>query len=518
MGPNVRAAKEYPAVSWTDWDSVQKVKHAIRGLEAGQFESAAQVVDAMGRDDRIDGCLMTRAGALPSLPLSMEARGDGRRKSIAEEAEEGFEAMFPDHSLTDLAQWGIMLGVGVGELIWEFGDTRYTPTLKVWHPRFLSWRWDTRSFWLATEEDNREIHPGDGQWVLFMPYGAQRGWMHGKVRSLYVPWLIRQWGLRDWARYSEVHGMPIRKAVTPPNAAEEDKARFLQEVANLGNESIIRTPRVSGGTGEEPHKYDIELVEAMSQSWDGFEHLLDKAESCIAINLLGQNLTTEVKGGSYAAARMHMKVRDDVLDSDGERLGQCIREQALSWWALHNFGSKDLAPMPIWKTAPPEDKVEKGNALKSLGEGIKALQSVGAHPDVNALLEKDEIPFTEPAGVPPPSTPAAPGGEGPRSSPPQRPVAKASAAEDVPKAAIEGQLYADAIVEEGKAAASTALKVDVAALIQVIESSADFDQLKAALVRVYGEMDSEKLAELMQYALILAELGGRHAVLEEVKP
>ncbi|GAG30043.1 unnamed protein product, partial [marine sediment metagenome] len=36
----------------------------------------------------------------------------------------------------------------------------------------------------------------------------------------------------------------------------------------------------------------------------------------IAMSILGTNLTTEVQGGSFAAAQTHMEVREDIIESD----------------------------------------------------------------------------------------------------------------------------------------------------------------------------------------------------------
>jgi len=47
-----------------------------------------------------------------------------------------------------------------------------------------------------------------------------------------------------------------------------------------------------------PPEFELELVEARSQSWETFRAEIERADTAIA-----QNLTTEVKGGSYSAGR-----------------------------------------------------------------------------------------------------------------------------------------------------------------------------------------------------------------------
>jgi len=542
--PAIVRATELPVVSWSDWDNVQLVKAAITALEQGVFHQASLVVEAMGRDDRISGCLETRTRALPALPLTLEPRGDGRMKrAVAKELDEGFEEMFPDAALTELHQWGVLLGASLGENIWQYGERRWTPKLRVWHPRALTYRQDTRSFWVQTHEGPREVTPGDGQWILYTPYGLDRGWMHGAVRSLYVPWLMRTWGLRDWARYSEVHGHPIKKVVTPAGAQEDDKKKFLAQVAALASEATIRTPRVAGAGNEKADRYDLELLEAMNNNWQTFDKLLDKAEACIAVRLLGQNLTTEVKGGSYAAAQTHMTIKNEVMQFDAESLGQCLRSQSIAWWALHNFGSAELAPMPKWKTKTKtvEERNARGTSLKNLGDGITAAKAAGIQVDVDKITEEEEVPTTGPAEEPeePPQPGAGEPGEAGAAPRPgdkpalPRPRAQASrkgkgrqtkrelsaaqddGGEDVPLPAVEGQLYIDRLGDDGQARVAKVLSKDLDRVLKIIKGAPDFGALRQRLVDEYGEMDADEEAELLHQGLLMADLAGRYAARKE---
>lgn len=541
------AAKQLPSLaSFSNWDSVELVKGAITQLEtSGYFDRAAMVVDAMGRDDRISGVMLTRAGALPALPLDMEPRGDGRQKTaVAREAEEGFEDWFPDHALTDLLRWGIMLGVGLGQLVWKFSESRWTFTMNVWHPRYIRYDFSTDQYEVTTAAGPVKIEPGDGQWVLFTPYG-QRGWMHGKVRSLHVPWLLRQWAMRDWARSSEVHGNPVKLAMMPSGAPDDDKKRFVLELANISSEAVVALPRVSGGTDND--NFDVRLLEAATDSHTTFKELIAEANTCVAISLLGQNLTTEVKGGSYAAAVMHQMIRNDVLESDAEHLGQCLRDQALRWWATYNFGNAVLAPMPCWRTMPASDSVTRGQGLKALGDGLLALKTAGAQPDIDAILEEDGVPVKAPAeDVPPPaaqgvaspdaaqadSKAAQDAKAGAQALPrPTQPTATATASPremkllallasqkepKAPAAAIAGQAYVDdlggAFTKEG----AKAMRPDLAAVVKLIDEAEDFPALRAGLLKLYGDLDKKQMARLLEQALVMAELAGRHAVLEDL--
>ena len=508
-----KRVKELPVTSWTEWDSVELVKSAIREMEGGHFHTAANLVDAMTRDDRIEGCLLTRCGALPALPFNIDARGDARRaKSVAKTAGDLFEEMFPNAALEDLQKWGLMLGVALGELVWQLRpDGTLGHRLKVWHPRALEYRWNEECFYVQTVDGQVKVEPGNGQWLLYTPYGTERGWMRGRVRSLYVPWLVRQWGWRDWARGSEVWGSGIKKASVPAGGKQADKDRFVREVSQIAHESTVMLPRDADGKGG----YDLELLESKGSTGEGFDRMVSKTESSIAINLLGQNLTTEVKGGSLAAAYIHATIRNDILRADGQNLALCLREQALKPWARFNYGDPELAPLPAWKTDPPEDKKAKGDAMKAAGDGIRALKAIGAKPDVDAILEDSGVPTTGKAE----DVKIGPDGNAPEAAgakEDEKPTKTSRRPEPKKTGAIAGQLYADELSDRSVPLGAKALAPDLETLLSVIKSAKSYDDLRGKLVKAYGQMDRARLADLLEKAIVLADLAGKHAVLEDL--
>jgi phage gp29-like protein len=518
--PLTRPARELQVRSWTEWDSLALVKAALRDLEAGIFNRAAEVLDAMGRDDRIRGVMNARFRGLLKLPFSMEEQGDARRASaVAKEVNQDYAKLAPESSLVELAQWGHGLGVGIAENVWERKETRWRNLIRVWHPKFLRWDIELEKYVLQTREGPRVVEGGDGQWILFTPYGERRGWMSSLVRALATPWLVRQWAFRDAARHSEVWGSPQRKARVPFGAKEEEKDKFVDAVAQIGADSTIVIPGYVGPNGE---KYDVELLEAMSQGAP-FITLMDKSEACIAIAVLGNNLSTEVQGGSFAAAKVHENVTSDIIASDAELLSTCLREQHLAPYCAVNFGDPELAPYPRWDTEEPEDQKTRGESLKAIGDGIASLQATGAQPDVDAILEDAEIPTTGKAGPPPPKPAAAPapdaGGKPQdpgdlKPKPTQKPAA--AALEAPTRAEIAGQLFVDDLVEKTKAAFAELHGVDVAELQRIVKAAQSFDELRKGLAPFLAKMSWERKAALLERAFILAELNGSHAVLESL--
>jgi phage gp29-like protein len=333
---------DIPVQAFSVWDSVQLVQGALTDLENGTFLNAAILCDATGRDDRISATLAARVNGVLSLPLEFEAGIDGSAKAdaVAKEAEAQWPSMFPESELSKLIRWGRFVGIAPGEIVWNTRDTaagkRWIPKLEVWHPQFLTWRWDWRDYALITQSDGvQRMGDSPGRWFTYCPNGRYLAWQTGLIRALAIPFLIRWWAYRDWARYSEKHGMPIFKAVVPKKADEIVKERYFNSMAALGAENTIKCEQdETTGRG-----YDAQLLEPTANTWAGFQGLINQCDSSIAILMLGQNLTTEVKGGSRSAAEVHERVRADFLRADAVTLSSFLRESVLKPWAAFNFGA-----------------------------------------------------------------------------------------------------------------------------------------------------------------------------------
>lgn len=519
---NIR--KDYldlPLQSYAVWDSVGLINQTLLDHENGLFRTSSLLCDSMLRDDRIMGVTDTRLNALMGLPRTYEPTDKKKSQGIADDLEDLWEEMFPLDHLSALLKWGIYLGVGLAELRWDTSRRPWMPRLYTWHPQYLYWDWAQRQFYIATQSDSVvPINPGDGKWVLYTPYGYQYGWINGKVRALAQPWIIRKFTYRDWARYCEVHGLPIRKAVAPMDAKQEHKDRFTREMAALGSESVVQL----GQNGKDGPNFDLQLLEAQANTYEGFMELLSKVEDSIAINLLGQNLTTEVKGGSFAATKAHDRVRGDVLKFDAKSLGLCLKKQALTPWVRFNYdfnNAEALTPTPRWMTDPPEDKGDKAQGLLFLAQALQTFRNSGITPDVKEILTDFDVPFTG-TGIDPtipvgPQPKPGPGEDdkGPGGKPPpgKRPPKKLGRGVAPYRTA---QAYVDGLQTSALDAGQDALAPVLGVILRLVRAAKTPEELKAKLLEQFRGMSVSELGSVLHKATVLARLEGRLAVQEEL--
>ena len=260
-----------------DW-TVGEIRGALRQHEQGSLHRSALLVDAMGRDDRIPSVLRHRVRGLLSFPFAMEPADETEAaKGFATEWEDHWEAIAPAATLARMMMDYIMLGVAIGQISWDQeGPTGKMPRLYREHPSWLRYDETVNQYFYQTRAGEVLVTPGDGRWVLLE--AGERGYQNGGVRALALLWLIRQFAWRDWARYSERHGMPIVVLKHPAEIDNADRDEVWDDIIALGTETTIALPQGSDGDAS----FDVSLVEAKDRAWESFPGLKAAVDSSIA--------------------------------------------------------------------------------------------------------------------------------------------------------------------------------------------------------------------------------------------
>lgn len=397
-----RALADVQVTSWT----VGQVRTALRLHVDGDFHRSALLADAARGDDRIKSDLRTRVYAVTGLPFRLDPSptGDQRRaKAVRDELAPRWKDLFPAALVRDILRWGVLQGAGYGVIDWTSVGGRWWPEVEVWHPQHLRYHESRRTYEASSTAGNLDVIPGDGTWLCYLPEG-QRGWMDASIRSLAIPYLLRGLSRRDWARFSEKHGLPITGAVVPEEADTDDKDSFFDDLRQLASEGIVMLPRDRDGRG-----FGIEMIEPKNfTAWQGFEHILQHCDVSIAVELLGQASNAE-KGGSYAKAAALGLIRQDLLEADATAIAETIRADVLRPWARFNFGDPELAPLPVWDATPPEDVSALATTWQTAGDALTKLQgaaaSQGLEVDLDAFAARFGIPLRR-AAAPAPTAPA----------------------------------------------------------------------------------------------------------------
>lgn len=401
--PDQTVFQQIPLITnWRITDNVSQLREILRQHEQGYFLESSVFWEECLSDPRIGAVIDTRIGGLLSADLHFQPAFEHARKAQKladmlgghdQTEDDGLwlHMMDPDVA-AELLKWKIGLGVAYGPITWTTTDGEWIPRVTPWHPRFLRWDWSRWQFAVVcwnepvvylprTDEEARS----DGKWFF---WGGYRSWMTGLVRSLGMAYIDRQWEERDWARYCEKYGLNIVEGKVPGTATDQEKADFHAALANLGNEPTITTPQ---GRQKDDASFGLEIHECTAQGWQTFKTRKEALDVDIAVRVLGQNLTTEVKGGSLAASKVHEGIRGDVKRRDAHFFKAC-REQLLCWWAFYNFGDPELAPYPRPELTSALDPVDEATQLLTI---MQALQIAPVELDQAAIMDAHGLPARE---------------------------------------------------------------------------------------------------------------------------
>lgn len=367
--------RDIPLVTVQNTWTVQGARNALYSHMAGIFDISGQLCDSILGDDRVIATLGSLSSGLFGREVCFEPADDSMAAREVCDAWERHWPRFAGNShLEELDAYDVLMGFVPAQLVWDPTDPSglLLPYLRPWHNRFTYFDWDLRRFIALTMDGNMPITPGDGKWFLL---GGYRSWIFGRLRAVTEPWLLRHFAFRDMARFSEVHGIPIRKAWTPSVADAGERSNFKAQLAQLGAETTLLLAK--GIDGQNGDGYDLDLLEAKDTAWEVFPGLIDRADMAIVLAIMMQNLTTEVQGGSYNATTAHMDIRQGGLQHRNQRWSTGTRNQVARPFAFLNYGDANLAPKTYYDVRPREDFDANAKAWQAFSTGIETLSRAG---------------------------------------------------------------------------------------------------------------------------------------------
>ena len=377
--------RDVPIVALQNNWSVSDVSDALSSHIYGVFMASGQLVDSIIADPRVRATLDSRMSGLFGREKRFRPANDSRAaKEVLDAWVDSYPHLESGGVFKQIGSYANLFGFWPAQIVWDESGKWLRPKLMPWHARYTYFQWDIRKLVAITQDGNLPIFPGDGKWVLHAPRGEYRGWMWGSIRAVAEPWLFRHYGMRDYARFSEVHGMPFLLGKVPAAAEQEARQLFQNQLANLGAETTIMLPQGVDGV----NSYGVELVEAMSQSWQAFPGIVDRCDMDIVLAILMQNLTTEVTGGSFAATSSHMDIRQSGIEEDNEAWKLTTHDQIARPFAQLNFGDAELAPWTERDVQPTEDTNARATRFYSFGQSLQILRQGGIKFTDEAALTK----------------------------------------------------------------------------------------------------------------------------------
>ena len=403
-GDPEKIRKERPLPSYTTTRYYLKdIEDAVHSADTGFLAQSARLSQSLRRDGVLGGILSTRTSGLARLPKQFRGT-TSVIEALDNRNDTGlFDKIFAPKELALLAGDGIILGVGVGELV-PLPD-RPEPVFVRLNPEFLRYQWGDDAWYYDSTGGSLRITPGDGRWILHTPGGMQSPWANGLWTALSRAYVAKDHAFNHRENYSAKLANPARVAVSPAGATEPQRQGFLRRVMAWGVNTAF----------DLPPGWDIKLVESNGTGYQVFRETIESCDKEFMIALAGQ-VVTITGGAGFANADIHATIRSDLIQDDGDGLAQTLNTQAMPHITSRMFGAGSRASVR-WDTKPPGNLNAEALAMTAAASAIgnlnRELESYGLRVDAREIVTRFQVPVldTQPEAV---ERPMIPSGTAPR--------------------------------------------------------------------------------------------------------
>lgn len=481
---------EYPSNGLTP----RRLACIFRQADEGDVRSQMELYEEMeAKDAHLYSQMQTRKLSVTALDWEVQpASDDDRDKAVADFVREQLKGMedFRD-TLADLLD-AVGKGISIMELSWTADEDgrNVIDGIEYVHPKKLVWDSLTDEMLICTKEYPAGISLPENKFVVHQ-YRARSGHASkaGVLRVVAWMYLFKNYDVKDWVSFCEVFGMPLRLGKYDASASEADKKQLMEAILSLGTDAA----------GIVPTTTMIDFIEAQkTTSAEIYEKLARYCDEQISKAVLGQTLTSDSGGGSYAQSKTHNEVRHDLMEADAVALAATVRRDIIRPLVLFNFGPDAEIPAFTFDTEEKEDQKELSEVYRTLACDM-GLEIPKSH-----IYKKFSIPKPEE-------------GEEVLKPPQQAPAAYPSEGTETLKLSdgLDAQAQVDAMAALSAKQAQGIFKEMLKPVLSLVDGAKDMEELQrvlkdgAALEKLYREMDSPDLEELLRQGLYLSGWIGR---------
>ncbi len=217
----------------------------------------------------------------------------------------------------------------------------------------------------------------DGGWIMHRHCSkAGEAATQGLFRALALPYLFKNFAVKNWLRFCENYGVPLRVLMH----SEKDPKKKLALKKALQGMGASGVALLEGVNGE-----DLKTVDMTTGEGKGFESLVAWAEATMSKAILGGTLTSDTgKNGNYATARVHDEVRLQIRNHDAGQIAATLTTQLIG--AIVLFNGLQIRPRWQFDTQEPED-------LALYADTLPKMADAGARIPLKWVHDKLKIPM-----------------------------------------------------------------------------------------------------------------------------
>ena len=348
---------DYPSNGLTP----RRLAHIFREADEGNVRAQMELFEEIEeKDTHLFSQMQTRKLAVTGLDWEVQPFSeDEADKEIADFIDEQLKGIENfDEVLIDMLD-AIGKGISIMELVWTAeGRRNVIEDIEYVHPKKLVWDSTTDELKVCTKEYPSGVELPENKFVVHK-YKAKSGHASraGIMRVVSWMYLFKNYDIKDWVSFCEVFGMPLRLGKYDASASEDDKKQLMEAIISLGTDAA----------GIVPSSTMIEFIESQkTTSVEIYEKLARYCDEQISKAILGQTLTSDSGGGSYAQSKTHDEVRHDLTVADAKALAVTIRRDIIRPLVEFNYGTDANIPFFGFDCHGVEDQKEVVEIYRTL--------------------------------------------------------------------------------------------------------------------------------------------------------
>ncbi|MDE6234113.1 MAG: DUF935 domain-containing protein, partial [Lachnospiraceae bacterium] len=475
----------------------RRLARIFRAADDGDVSEQMELFEEMEeKDPHLFSQLQTRKLAVAGLDWEIRSFSeDELDKQVADFVEEQLKSIENlDYIFIDMLD-AIGKGVSVMEIEWDIdiSGANIIKNIEYVHPKKLVWNCLTDEMEICTREFPSGVRLPENKFVVHK-YKAKSGHAsrNGILRVVSWMYLFKNYDVKDWVAFCEVFGMPLRLGKYSAAASDDDKKALKEAIYSLGSDAA----------GIVPEGTMIEFIESeKTTSVEIYEKLARYCDEQISKAVLGQTLSSDSGGGSYAQGKVHNEVRHDLTAADAKALAVTVRRDIIRPLVEYNFGYNVKIPFFAFDCKEAEDQKETAEVYKTLvcDIGLKIPES-HIYKKFNIPQPEDGEKVIEPAN---------------RNLMQPSPLAEELIEHALKDEGRTEQEQVDIMAAEAVKHAESAFKEMIKPILNIIDTSDDLETLRETLknedeiTKLYEQMDSPELEDILHQAVYLSELIGR---------
>lgn len=301
--------------SWLDDDTIEKIL----------------------RDGTVESSIGSRKAATLKKEIIITCKDEDMRKEL--------ENVF-NYDVLDCILDTPYYGFNTFEINWEIKNNTLYPALE--DRNYKEFILDGKELKFYANGSQQDIPPYK---ALYSTYRAKSTKPYGRPILNTLFWLIefKNASLEFWIELLEKFGTPWVIGKT-----EGNKDDFADEIFNMlgGDGAVIDV--------------DDELNIITAKDKGNYKELIEYIDDQIRQLILGGNLTSNVKGGSQAAATVHNEIREDLAKADENILNKVIKE-VLQYFKEINYINDDITGKLKDKDEPNKVLADRDKIIHDMG-------------------------------------------------------------------------------------------------------------------------------------------------------